>query len=468
MASVLGFDSPEELIAQSGDIHALRFVHSRDWDDLRRKLQRDDMVVGYRCEVLRKDGSKTWISLGIRTILDQHGAVLAYEGSAEDVAQRVALEDQLRQAQKMEAVGQLAGGIAHDFNNLLTVINGYAQLMLARTQGDESTEKELQPILNAGQRAAMLTQRLLAFSRRQVLMPRVVDLNSIIRDLQPLLRRLLPENLEITVVLTAEAVWVRADPAQFEQVILNLAVNSRDAMPRGGELRISTSRAERGSPAQHWAVLEVSDTGIGMDDATREHIFEPFFTTKEVGKGTGLGLSMVYGVVRQSGGQIEVESAPGEGATFRIYLPSVEAMEEDAARSAASANPVTGHETVLIVEDDEAVRDLIAQTLGRLGYTVLASSSGEAALEESKKFGKKIDLMISDLVMPGMSGRDLARRLARRQPYLRVLYISGYADEAIVQEASMERRASFLAKPFSPGELEQAVRRTLGAPATQP
>jgi two-component system cell cycle sensor histidine kinase/response regulator CckA len=468
MVSVLGFDSPEELIAESGGIHALRFVHSGDWDDLQRQLQRDGMVVGYRCEVLRKDGSKTWISLGIRTILDQHGAVLAYEGSAEDVAQRVALEDQLRQAQKMEAVGQVAGGIAHDFNNLLTVINGYAELMLARTQGDESIQKELRPILNAGQRAAVLTQRLLAFSRRQMLMPRVVDLNSIVRDLQPLLRRLLPENLEITVVLAPEAVWVRADPVQFEQVILNLAVNSRDAMPDGGELRICVSRVEGGDPAQHRAVLEVSDNGIGMDNATREHIFEPFFTTKEVGKGTGLGLSTVYGVVRQSGGQIEVESAPGEGATFRIYLPSVEAIEEDAAQSAASASPVTGQETLLIVEDDDAVRDLIAKTLGRLGYTVLAVSSGQAALEESEKFGKKIDLMISDLVMPGMSGRDLARLLVRTQPYLRVLYISGYADEAIVREASTERRASFLAKPFSPDELEQAVRRALGAPAAQP
>jgi PAS domain S-box-containing protein len=330
MARVLGFDSPEELIAESGGIRALHFVNPGHWDELERILQRDGIVMGYQCEVLRKDGSKTWISLGIRSILDQQGAVLAYEGSVEDVAQRMALEDQLRQAQKMEAVGQLAGGIAHDFNNLLTVINGYTQLLLARTQSDEVIEQDLRSILNAGQRASVLTQRLLAFSRRQLLVPRVIDLNAVIRDLQPMLRRLLPENLEITVLLAPDAIWVRADEAQIEQVILNMAVNSRDAMPNGGELRIGASAVERGVPPQRWAVLEVSDNGTGMDDSTRKRIFEPFFTTKEAGKGTGLGLAMVYGVVRQSGGQIEVESAPGAGATVRIYLPSVEQAEEDA------------------------------------------------------------------------------------------------------------------------------------------
>jgi PAS domain S-box-containing protein len=467
MARILGLDSPEELIAESGGIRAL-FVEPRHWDELERRLQQDGMVMGYRCEVLRKDGSKTWISLGIRSILDQQGAVLVYEGSAEDAAQRVALEDQLRQAQKMEAVGQLAGGIAHDFNNLLTVINGYAQLLLARTKGDELIEKDLRPILNAGQRAAMLTQRLLAFSRRQILVPRVIDLNAVIRDLQPMLRSLLPENLEIAVRLAPDAIWVRADPAQIEQVILNLAVNSRDAMPDGGELRIGAAAVERGMPPQRLAVLEVSDNGIGMDDATRERIFEPFFTTKEVGKGTGLGLAMVYGVVHQSGGQIEVESAPGAGATFRISLPSVEQTEEDAVRPDSPAEPMTGHETILLVEDDDAVRDLAAKTLGRLGYTVVAVSGGKAALEQSAKFGKEIDLMISDLVMPGMSGRDLARRLATERPCLKVLYMSGYADEQIVQEASAESGASFLAKPFSPSEFEQAVRRALAAPALRP
>ena len=461
MARVLGFDSPEELIAESGGIRALRFVNPGNWDELERRLQRDGVVMGYRCEVLRKDGSRTWISLGIRSILDQEGAVLAYEGSVEDVAPRMALEDQLRQAQKMEAVGQLAGGIAHDFNNLLTVINGYAQLLLARTQGNELIEKDLQPILNAGQRAAVLTQGLLAFSRRQLLVPRVIDLNVVIQDLQPMLRRLLPENLEIAVLLAPDAIWVRADPAQIEQVILNLAVNSRDAMPDGGELRIAASTVDRGVPPRRWAVLEVSDDGIGMDDATRERIFEPFFTTKEVGKGTGLGLATVYGVVRQSGGQIEVESAPGAGATFRICLPSVEQAEEDTIRPDSPAQTVTGRKTILLVEDDDAVRDLVGKTLDGLGYTVLAVSGGKAALKQSAEFGKKIDLLISDLVMPGMSGRDLARRLAKIRPRLKVLYMSGYADERIVQQASAEPRASFLAKPFSPGELEQAVRRAL-------
>jgi PAS domain S-box-containing protein len=468
MARVLGFDSPEGLIREVGGIHALHFVNPGHWDELEQRLQREGMVMGDRCEVLRKDGSKTWISLGIRSILDQYGAVLAYEGSVEDVAQRMALEDQLRQAQKMEAVGQLAGGVAHDFNNLLTVINGYAQLLLARTQGDELIEQDLQPILYAAQRAAVLTQRLLAFSRRQLLVPRVIDLNAVIRDLQPMLRRLLPENLEIAVLLAPDAIRVKADPAQVEQVILNLAVNSRDAMPDGGALRIRVSALERGVPPQRWAVLEVSDTGTGMDDATRERIFEPFFTTKEVGKGTGLGLAMVYGVVRQSGGQIEVESAPGAGATFRIYLPSVEQAEEDAIRPDSPAQPVTGHETILVVEDDDAVRDLVGKTLEGLGYNVLAVSGGNAALKQSAKFKGEIDLLISDLVMPGMSGRDVARRLARKCPRLKVLYISGYADERIVQEASAEPRASLLAKPFSPGELEQAVRRALASPPSGP
>jgi PAS domain S-box-containing protein len=461
MARILGFDSPEELMAESRMVRALRFVNPRQWDELERTLQQGGMVMGYRCEVLRKDGSKTWISIGMRGILGWQGAVIAYEGSVEDVAQRMALEDQLRQAQKMEAVGQLAGGIAHDFNNLLTVINGYAQLLLARTQGDELIEKDLQPILSAGQRAAVLTQRLLAFSRRQLLIPRVVDLNAVIRDLQPMLRRLLPENLDITMHLVPEAIWVRADSAQIEQVILNLAVNSRDAMPEGGELRIGASVVERGEPPQRWAVLQVTDDGIGMDESTRKRIFEPFFTTKEAGKGTGLGLAMVYGVVSQSGGEIEVESAPGTGATFRIYLPSVEPSEEDAVQPDSAAQPAIGHETVLLVEDDVAVRDFAAKTLSALGYTVLAVSSGKAALEQSAKFGREIDLLISDLVMPGMSGRDLAHRLAEKQPRLKVLYMSGYADERIAREASEEPRASFLAKPFSPTELEQAVRRAL-------
>jgi two-component system, cell cycle sensor histidine kinase and response regulator CckA len=463
MARIVGFDSPEELIAESGSIRGLHCVNPRQWDDLEQRLARDGMVLGYRCEVVRKDGSKTWISLGIRSILDRQGRVLAYEGSVEDVAQGMALEDQLRQAQKMEAIGQLAGGIAHDFNNLLTVINGYAQLLLLHTEGNESIEKDLQPILNAGQRAAVLTQRLLAFSRRQLLVPRVIDLNAVIRDLQPMLRRLLPENLGIAMSLAPDPIRVRADPAQIEQVILNLAVNSRDAMPDGGALRIGASMIQRGVPAQDWAVLEVRDNGIGMDDATREHIFEPFFTTKEAGKGTGLGLSMVYGVVRQSGGQIEVESAPGAGATFRIYLPSVEQAEEEATRAESAAQPVTGHETILLVEDDEAVRDLVGKTLDELGYNVLAVPGGKAALKQSAKFGREIDLLISDLVMPGMSGRDLARRLARKRPQLKVLYMSGYADECIVQEASAEPRATLLPKPFSPGELEQAVRRALAA-----
>ena len=331
MVRLLGFDSADELLPET-EAAAFRFVNPQDWDDLRQILQRDGMVVGYRCEIFRKDGTKTWISLGMRTILDEREAVLGYEGSAEDVTQRVALEDQLRQAQKMEAVGQLAGGIAHDFNNLLTVINGYAQLLLLRVHGDESIEKNLRPIVSAGQRAALLTQRLLAFSRRQKLTPQVFDLNAVIQDLHSLLRRLLPESLEITVVPAAEPIWVRADRVQIEHVILNLAVNARDAMPDGGALRIAASKATRGDPPQPWALLEVSDTGIGMDEITRQRIFEPFFTTKEAGKGTGLGLAVVYGVVHQSGGQIEVESAPGEGATFRIYLPSVELTGEDAAR----------------------------------------------------------------------------------------------------------------------------------------
>jgi PAS domain S-box-containing protein len=461
MARVLGFRSPQELIAEVGSIRALPFLHPRQWAELEQRLHQDGIVIGQRCEVLRKDGTKTWISLGIRSIPDQQGSVLAYEGSVEDVAHQMALEDQLRQAQKMEAVGQLAGGIAHDFNNLLTVINGYAQILLARTQGNESIEKDLRPILNAGERAAVLTQRLLAFSRRQLLVPRVIDLNAVIRDLQPMLRRLLPENLEIAVFLGPDAVRVRADPAQIEQVILNLAVNSRDAMPDGGELRIRASEIERGVPPQRWAVLEVRDNGIGMDDETRERIFEPFFTTKEVGKGTGLGMAMVYGVVSQSGGHIEVESAPGAGATVRIYLPFVEQAEEEAIQPASPAQPVTGRETILVVEDDDAVRDLVAKTLDLHGYTVIAVSSGKAALKESAKFVRKIDLLISDLVMPGLSGRDLARRLAKERPRLKVLYMSGYADEHMVQAASTEPNASFLPKPFSPGELEQAVRRAL-------
>jgi PAS domain S-box-containing protein len=387
-----------------------------------------------------------------------------------DVTEQKRLEEELFQAQKLEAVGRLAGGIAHDFNNLLTTILGYSDLILHDRPGDADLHEEIGEIRKASERAASLTRQLLAFSRKQVIEPRVLDVNALVAESSRMLRRLIGEDIELETKLAPDLASVRADPVQIEQVIVNLAINARDAMPGGGRLTIETRNLAAGEKTLTrrrariatgaYVSLSVRDTGIGMDPLTQDRIFEPFFTTKEKGKGTGLGLSTAYGIVKQSGGEIFVTSAPQSGATFEILLPAVLERPVEVAPEAAHRPPAPGRTvgTVLLAEDDEAVRTLNGRVLEARGYRVLAAANAAEALALADRHGRPPDILVTDVVMPGASGRDLARRMRERHPGLKVLFVSGYADEA-----PPETSASFLQKPFTPEGLVQRVREILGA-----
>ncbi len=386
---------------------------------------------------------------------------------AEEAARRS--EAQLLQSQKMEAVGRLAGGLAHDFNNLLTAINGYADLILRKAE-DSALKTYVGEVKKAGARATELTSKLLTLSRKPTSTQRVVDLNAVVLQLDGLLRRLIGEDVELVTRLSPALGRVWADPGQIEQIVLNLVVNARDAMPTGGRLVIESSNVEWGDDrpldleSDSCAVLSVSDTGVGIDDEVREHIFEPFFTTKEEDKGTGLGLSTVYAAVVQSQGHVEVDSAPGEGTRFRIYLPSV-AGEADAAPEASGGAPGRrGHETVLLAEDDEAVRRLLRELLAQQGYRVIAAEHGAHALELVEEHGEDVEILVTDVVMPGMSGPDLADRLARRFPRMRILFISGYTDSLVVRHGLLDAEHVMLQKPFDAQLLATKVREILDRP----
>ena len=402
------------------------------------------------------------------------------QGIARDLTERRLLEEQVREAQKMEAVGRLAGGVAHDFNNLLTAIRGHTELLLDRPGLAPEARNDLVQIRGAAERAASLTRQLLAFGRKQMMRPRNVELNEVIRDFEKMLSRVLGEDIQLFIDLELGLRPVRVDPGQLEQVLLNLVVNARDSMATGGTLRLRTYStlveapqprgAERGLARGEYAVLEVADTGCGMDADVQARIFEPFFTTKEQGKGTGLGLSTVYGIVRQSGGQISVTSQPGAGSTFRVYLPQVDEAASAAVSSAASSTAVRGgSEVVLLAEDEPAVRDLTRRILENMGYQVLAAVNGVDALDVASRFGGRIDLLLTDIVMPQMSGTDLARRLAAIRPELRVLYMSGYSDEALAPHVNGAEIA-LRQKPFAPEVLALRVRQALDAssPARAP
>jgi PAS domain S-box-containing protein len=388
-----------------------------------------------------------------------------------DVTDRKRLEAQLLQAQKMEAIGRLAGGVAHDFNNMLTAILGFSELLLRTQPRDDPGREYVEEIYRAGERAATLTRQLLAFSRKQVLLPRVLDLNAVVLNMDRMLRRVLGEDITLETDLDPELRPIKADPGQVEQVLLNLAVNARDAMPQGGRIRIVTANAElseaeaRAHPEVQpgpYVLLAVTDTGCGMDEATQARIFEPFFTTKEPGKGTGLGLAMVYGIVKQSGGHISVRSAPGEGSTFEVYLPCVAAASPPADAPPAGPPP-RGTETVLLVEDEEAVRTLACQTLEQNGYTVLVAPDGTRAVQLAQQYAGPIHLLVTDVVMPSLGGRELANHLTATRSGLRVLYISGYADDAIFRHGLLSPGVAFLQKPFSPDALALKVREVLDA-----
>ncbi|MEE9230973.1 MAG: PAS domain S-box protein [Acidobacteriota bacterium] len=405
---------------------------------------------------------------------DEHGRVAGFTSVITDITGRKRLEEQLRQAQKLEAIGRLAGGVAHDFNNMLTAIMGNAELLLSDLHLADLQRKEVQEIRKAARRAASLTQQLLAFSRRQMLTPRVLDLNASVAEMEKMLRRVIGEDVELITELESALGSVKADPGQIGQVIINLALNARDAMPEGGELRIETANADVDEAAAHlqdgmvpgrYVMLVVSDTGRGMDLETREKIFEPFFTTKDTGAGTGLGLSTVYGIVKQSDGFIFVYSEPGHGTTFKIYLPRVDEATEPLEPRTAPVKPLHGTETVLLVEDEEAVRALARTVLQRNGYRVLEAPGGPDAVEISERHEGPINLLVTDVVMPVMSGRELAERLTMLSPELKVLYISGYAEETVGGGDLLRPGTAFLQKPFTPDVLAHSVRELLDLPA---
>lgn len=382
------------------------------------------------------------------------------------------VQDQLFQAQKIEAIGQLAGGVAHDFNNLLTVINGYTEVMLEKMEANHPHRKYLEAVRKAGEHAASLTRQLLAFSRRQVLIPQVLNLNSITSGLHPMLRRLIGEDIELFTLPAKDLGSVKVDPGQIEQIILNLVVNARDAMPNGGKLTIETANVELDEtylrnhatvkPGPH-VMVAVSDTGNGMDEETQKHIFDPFFTTKGPGKGTGLGLSTVYGIVKQSGGSIWVYSEPGRGAAFKIYLPRVDEAPTAVESRESDANVSNASETILVVEDDASVRMLIRQTLEMKGYCVLEAENGVAGLWASEQHQGVIHLLVTDVVMPEIGGRVMAEQLTALRPDMKVLYISGYTDDAVVRHGVLDSNMTFLQKPFTPEVLTRKVREVLDA-----
>jgi len=387
-------------------------------------------------------------------------------------------QEQLRRSQRLEALGQLAGGVAHDFNNLLTVITGFSELVLQRLGATDPPRSYLEEITKAGERASALTRQLLAFSRRQVLEPEVLDLNAVVTDAEQMLRRVIDDAVELHTHLSPDLWPVKADRGQIDQVILNLAVNARDAMPRGGRLTIETanveldeSYAQRHAPVRpgSYVRLTASDTGMGMTPDVQAHIFEPFFTTKAAGKGTGLGLATVYGIVKQSGGYIWVYSEPEHGTTFKIYLPRE--LEGAPAATSAPARPRSapgGTETILVVEDDPQIRALVRGVLDASGYTVLEAQRGDEAIRLGEEHADPIHLLLTDVVLPGMSGRDLAHQLAARHPELRALFMSGYTDQVVVEQGLVEPRAPFLQKPFTPEGLRRKLREVLDPAPPQP
>jgi PAS domain S-box-containing protein len=431
-------------------------------------------VVEYR--MVGADGRIVWLSDVMHLFRDPEGRAQYLRGVMIDITSRKQLEEQFRQSQKMEAVGRLAGGVAHDFNNLLTIILGYCQLALDQLRPDDTLRRPVGEIQKAGERAAALTRRLLAFSRRQALDPQVLDLNSVVVNTEKMLRRLIGEDIDLIISEGPALGSVKADPTQIEQVLMNLAVNARDAMPRGGKLIIGTADVEldQAYARNHIAVrpgpyvmLAVSDTGTGMDPVTVSHIFEPFFTTKEQGKGTGLGLATVFGIVKQSGGNIWVYSEPGHGTTFKIYLPRVEEVAVASQLAVPTAPPPRGTETILLVEDDDGVRSLVRGVLQTAGYKVLEASRPVEALVTCQTYTGPIHLLFTDVVMPQMSGRDLAERLKLLSPETKVLYMSGFTGEAIVHHGVLERGVSFIQKPSTPDLLVRKVREVLDGPQVE-
>ena len=426
----------------------------------------------YESEVwcTRSDGSALLASILITAVRDEDGILRGYTLVSRDITEQMRMAEERMQSQKLEVIGRLAGSVAHDFNNLLTIVSGFTELLGQSMEPDETHQMYLDEITKASNQAASLTQQLLAFGRRQLLQPRVIDLNDIVRSMETMLRRLIGENLELVTMLEASPSHIRADAVQIQQALLNLVINARDAMPTEGMVVITTgnSREAIGSDAQAipLVTLSVSDSGHGMDHDTLARIFEPFFSTKEVGKGSGLGLATVDGIVAQSGGRIRVDSEPGQGTTFTILLPSTDDRSPDSVPLEPTAS-TNGSETVLLVEDEAALRRLSRRVLAQFGYTVVEAPNGEEALQLAEAYNGPIHLVLTDVVMPRMSGRDLAHRVLTSHPEAKVLFMSGYTDDAVVQHGVQTQEVSLLRKPFTPYALAARVREVLDGSATR-
>jgi len=466
----------EQMIGYSAEelakIPFTKYIHPDDRDMIlyryKSRLKGEKLPSTYDFRIINRSGKESWVQLNVALIIwEGRPATLNF---LRDITQQKILEAQLLQAQKMEAIGALAGGVAHDFNNLLTTIIGCSDLMMMSIGKDHELREDLEDIKKAGYQAASLTRQLLAFSRRQILEPKVIDLNDVIPDMDRMLRRLIGEDIDLETVLAPDLGRVEADPGQIEQIIMNLAVNARDAMPRGGRLTMETAnveldevyaRSHAGVTPGPYVMMAISDSGTGMDEETLSKVFDPFFTTKEIGKGTGLGLSTIYGIVKQSNGNIWVYSEPGKGTTFKIYLPRVEKEIEETEAVEAAAESLTGSEAILVVEDNEMVRDLVQTIFQRHGYSVLTAQDGEEAIKVSKEHDGPIHLMVTDVVMPNMSGKELAERLNALRPDMKVLYMSGYTDNAIVHHGVLAQEMLFIQKPFTPESLARKVREVI-------
>jgi two-component system, cell cycle sensor histidine kinase and response regulator CckA len=468
LLAMLGYSEIRELI---GKQLAVLYADAQQWFDLADHLRASVPFDGLTAEWKRKDGSSIAVRVSGRAV-SNGGKTKTFELFAEDVTERRALEQQLRQSQKMEAIGRLAGGVAHDFNNLLMVISGYSEFLLDRLGGDATLRGPAQEIARAAERATSLTRQLLAFSRKQMLAPKILDLNEVVSENLKMLNRLIGEDIELIMTPAASLGAVRADVGQIEQVIMNLAVNARDAMPSGGKLTLQTSNVSldeehaRSNPPfrpGNYVMLALSDTGAGMDSEIQSHIFEPFFTTKGP-KGTGLGLSTVYGIVKQSGGYIWVSSAPGKGTTFKIYLPRVAEAAESTVKMApvAEAKPAApGNETILLVEDEINLRYLARQFLEKQGYRVIEAADGAVAIQIAVAHQGVIDLLLTDVIMPGMNGRELAQRISEIRPKVKILYMSGYTENVIGRNGTLDAGIRLLQKPFTLRELNSQVREAL-------
>lgn len=468
LARMCGFTSPQEMISSITNIGRQLYVDPEDRIRLKALLEEQLFAEGFETQLYNKKGDVLWVSINERAVLDAKGDLLYYEGTIEDITARKHLESQLRQSQKMEAIGTLAGGIAHDFNNILTAISGYGSILLMDTGDHDKQRYYAEQILTASKRAANLTQSLLAFSRKQVVELKPCTLNTILRSIEKLLRRLITEDIDLKIVFADPDVTIIADQTQMDQVLMNLTTNARDAMPKGGNLTIEAKAVFlEGESLQNfkvgasgeYALISVTDTGFGMDEKTREKIFEPFFTTKEVGKGTGLGLSMVYGILKQHNGHIDVYSEPGKGTICKVYIPSTKAQAEDLRQIDRKVRG--GTETILLAEDNDQLRRLTREVLLTNGYVVIEATDGEDAVERFMEHKDTINLIILDVVMPKKNGKDAYDAMQRVRSDIKVLFTSGYTGDIVIDKGIYDGEVNFISKPFSPKDLLFKVRYIL-------